>query len=306
MDIRVSIRRCTNSAMTNRTRIMSCNIVPPLRTGVRPGAATKRAATGALLALLLSATAFGTAAYPTAGPQFGVDDFNTSTVYQLSDVNTATSGFYSWVASSLSQLQTSSAGAFSFQWSLMDAVSAAIQDPVYEAWVVTRPAVTGGGKTFHGGADDKVEDRGGAAIVLTYTGVPGVTINNPCWIQVYRGSRHGVLENPTIDNPTPTTAVCYPSNASGTLAGGGVWLEDRPFTRELEYELNPVANEEFVSLLVGQNIVNGIDDVTIYGGVDWGYTYTAYDTPEPASIGLLAAGIGAIAMLAFLRRRKSA
>jgi hypothetical protein len=159
----------------------------------------------------LSATAFGTAAYPTAGPQFGVDDFNTSTVYQLSDVNTATSGFYSWVASALSQLQTSSAGAFSFQWSLMDTVSAAIQDPVYEAWVVTRPAVTAGGETFHGGADDNVEDRGGAAIVLTYTGVPGVTINNPCWIQVYRGSRHGVLENPTIDNPTPTTAACYPS-----------------------------------------------------------------------------------------------
>ena len=288
--------------MTSRTRISSCNIVLPLRTGACPGVATKRAAIGALLALLLSATAFGTAAYPTAGPQFGVDDFNTSTVYQLSDVNTATSGFYSWVASDLSQLATST-GAFSFQWSLMDAVSAAIQDPVYEAWVVTRPEVMVGGVIYP--ANDTVEDRGGAAIALTYTGVPGVTINNPCWIQVYRGSQLGVLEN-TIDNKTPTTAACYPSTGSGTLAGGGVWLEDRPFTRELEYELNPVVNEEFVSLLVGQNIVNGFDTVTIYGGVDWGYTYTAYDTPEPASIGLVAAGIGAIAMLACSRRRKSA
>jgi hypothetical protein len=85
-----------------------------------------------------------------------------------------------------------------------------------------------------------------------------------------------------------------------------VWLEDRPFTRELEYELNPVTNEEFVSLLVGQNVVNGVDVVTIYGGVDWGYYYTANDTPvpEPASFGLVATGIGVIAMLAHRSRRR--
>ena len=39
----------------------------------------------ALALVLLSAGAFGDIGYPTAGPQFGVEDYNTSTVFQLSD-----------------------------------------------------------------------------------------------------------------------------------------------------------------------------------------------------------------------------
>src|ERR1700676_3511741 len=96
---------------------------------------------GLALTACLSISANGSAMYPTAGPQWGNDDWNTSNVNQLYDGNTSTSGYFGWTSDALSQLASSS-GLFSFQWSLTDAVSAAIHDPVYEAWVVTKPAVT--------------------------------------------------------------------------------------------------------------------------------------------------------------------
>lgn len=276
----------------------------------------------ALLLVLLPASAFGSTAYPTAGPQWGVDDYNTSTVLQLSDVNTGTSGFYGWAADALQQFQNNHNG-YQFQWNLTDAVSASIQDPTYEAWVVSEPGVTvGNGTTSNGQSgtpiafngvsaaitnlgNGNVNDVGGAAIVLTYTPVSGVAIANPLWIQVYRGSRHGIVEPPTLDSRTPPV---YSGNAWGTLDNGDLWLVDRPFTLENEYEQNPVANEEFVSLLAGSQAVYNPDGTfnhsvfTIYGGVDWGYYYTANDTPEPSS--LLLFGTALLGMLGGVLRRK--
>jgi hypothetical protein len=87
-----------------------------------------------------------------------------------------------------------------------------------------------------------------------------------------------------------------------------LWLVDRPFTLENEYEQNPVANEEFVSLIAGSQAVYNPDGTfnhavfTIYGGVDWGYYYTANDAPEPSTLVLL--GTAFLLLGGALRRKQ--
>jgi hypothetical protein len=210
----------------------------------------------------------------------------------------------------------------------MNAVAASIKAPFYKAWVVSEPTVTvGDGTTFDGQSgtpikfsgvsktitdlgNDNVNDVGGAAIVLTYTPVSGLVINNPLWIQVYRGRENGTPREPTLDCRPSENSPFYASNASGTLTNGDLWLVDRPFTIESEPdEPEPVANLEFVTLLAGQelepNTLGGNTDVvTIYGGVDWGYTYTAADVPEPSTLALL--GLGTFSLLAYDWRRRKA
>jgi hypothetical protein len=251
--------------------------------------------------VLVPALVFGDVGYPTAGPEWAIDDSNTSGVLRISSILSSDLGYYSWVTQALAGATGS--GGYTSNWvqndATLDAVSNAIADPVYEAWVCSEPTDL---TVPNGPPIDRVSskltpfgnftDVGGAAIVLTYTPNPSIPIQNPDWIQVYHGSQGGALEQPTVDSPTPPF---YVNGAKGTpgngklTSDGKMWLVDRPFTIEPETEPDPVANEEFASLLVGSNPVT--KQVTIYGGVDWGYTYTAEDQPvitQPLSVPITA------------------
>jgi hypothetical protein len=52
------------------------------------------------------------------------------------------------------------------------------------------------------------------------------------------------------------------------------------------------------------NISNGVNKVDLYGGWAWGYDYTAYDTPEPSTAGLLCFGALMIGVLQAARVKR--
>jgi hypothetical protein len=176
----------------------------------------------------------------------------------------------------------------------------------YYPFVVTPPAVTtASGKVFMARPPD---EQGGAVLNLKYTPQPGApAIENLHWIQALAGTRRGAAVPAHLDNsPTPPTTgqgkltPFYDAitSAAGTLADGGGYFLDRPRSFEQEYESNPVTSLQFQVVLAGdhQETVNGVvvNMVTLYGGVSWGYTYSAVDVPEPSTLLLLTLGGGGL------------
>jgi hypothetical protein len=139
-----------------------------------------------------------------------------------------------------------------------------------------------------------------------------VNIKDLHWIQGYTGTIYGKAFGPILDND-PAHPFEAQSNAglpfydgpyaAGQLAGGGGWFLDTPFvtetTRGGEYESNPVVSAQFQIVLADYD--KDKKHITLYGGEWWGYTYTAVETPEPASCLLLVLGGGG---LLFIRRMK--
>ncbi len=102
---------------------------------------------------------------------------------------------------------------------------------------------------------------------------------------------------------------------SGRLANNVSWMLDIPYTCEsggasaadCSGGVDDAWTSEsvmFQAFIPGANPVriDGTDYIILYGGKQWGYTYSSVDTPEPA-FGL-AAGCFAI-VLARVRRRQN-
>ena len=94
---------------------------------------------------------------------------------------------------------------------------------------------------------------------------------------------------------------------------------DRPQVPELnsatasEYEMNPVVSSQFQVVLSSDT--TSVDRfgvtqnaVTLYGGLWWGFNYTASDTPVPEPSTLLLLTLGGVGLFVFrrVRRNKSA
>ena len=163
----------------------------------------------------------------------------------------------------------------------------------YYAWVVSTRVTSGGGKT----TSYFSRERGGAVLNITANyDVPKSTDTDTFslhWIQAYGGMEYGKETAPTLDNPYNRTIPFYDrlpgariGGSAGTLSGNpNAWFTDVPFNYEKEYEQNPIADLTFQVVLalddkhtVGKNVVH---DVTLLGGFEWGFTYTAQDTPPP-------------------------
>ena len=155
----------------------------------------------------------------------------------------------------------------------------------YYPWVVNQPTFTNGGSTWGGNLNG---EAGGAYIRLSYTPQAGDP-TNVTWVQAVASSYYGGALDVHLDNPFNRASPFYfgPSYAAGTT-----WFVDIPGATEQEYENNPVASVQFqVFLAQDFGARNGVQhDVTLYGGVWWGYVYSATDTPEPAT--MLLAGLG--------------
>ena len=163
------------------------------------------------------------------------------------------------------------------------------------------------------------QDVGGADIVISYTPQNPSDPTNVNFLQAYIESTNGSgFTSGTIDNGgsggpyyneggvsgTGTT------NQSGTIplvssADTPAWIVDIPYTPE--WGFGPVPVDEainsqtvtFQTFISGQKDIGGTIYNVLYGGVQWGYTFTTVDVPEPTMLVLL--GVGGLAML---RRRR--
>ena len=221
------------------------------------------------------------------GPKFGVDDWNISTLnpFPPIEVSSLSGGQCPWINTGLNAFIDKNPG-WSYVWA-SQADEAKVEQGItilnYFAYVVTQPDVTAAdGKTYKSDRPGTY-DLGGAVFNIKYTPVAGAPpITRLHWIQAYDEVTKGVAAT-RLDNPDADFPWYDGEGTAGTLAGGGGWFLDTPFTEENEYELNPVANIQFQVALADYDGSN--KKLTLYGGEGWGYVYTAYDVlPEPPSL----------------------
>jgi hypothetical protein len=265
----------------------------------------------------------------TVSAAFG-DDVHTSTLnpYPLVPVSSITyvghpelTGQCTWINAGLNAYIKANAG-WTYNWAGV-AQEAAAEKGIslvsydykgktysgYNPYVVNQPDVkAANGKNYP--SDISNAEVGGAVLNLKYTKQQGVNIKDLHWIQAYTGTIYGKAFGPILDND-PAHPYEAQNNAglpfydgpyaAGQLAGGGGWFLDTPFVTETrtggEYESNPVVSSQFQIVLADYD--KDKKHITLYGGEWWGYTYTAVETPEPASCLLLALGGGG---LFFFRR----
>lgn len=259
--------------------------------------------------VLLPGLAFGDVGAPVAGPTWGIDDMNTSTLgpYPLIPVSSIggpnpgqciwiNSGMNSFVANNPVNGSGPSGQGWSYNWA-GPAVEAQVEAGItvldYKAWVVSAPTVTAGDDTgtlyppgdyFQaGGPPDhsptgNVNDVGGAIMSLKYTpgqgGAP--VINNLHWVQAYNETVNGVGPSVKLDNPFAAGKAPYydAGGAAGTLAAGGGWFLDIPYDIEKEtFEGTPVSNVQFQVVLASVTQgpeINGIkQNVVTLYGGEW-------------------------------------
>jgi hypothetical protein len=263
--------------------------------------------------------------------KFGIDDYNE--VQAVAPV--ATEGGFVLTAISNSGLQNAR-----WVWTLANAAdSAAVRadttiDP-YVAWAVSQPKLQfPNGTTIQG---DGSGDRGGVNVIFTF--VPkaadpliGLSLdlsgNNTGrtqlhWLQVVHESNNLGLDKTKIDSPTVSPWYDVGGAAGiATLDKIGSWLGDDPIANENGPNVpdpgagrpgvepvNPYEKSvRFETYLAVDNIVNKVNDVTLYGGWAWGFDYTATDgplrrTPEPATLAIFSVGLAGLVV--FVRRRRA-
>jgi len=229
------------------------------------------------------------------------DDFHRSTLYSLTEDGNQAETMYScpWVDIGLEKQDFNSAKGWKFTYA-GEENSAFIKNDlkveVYEPWVVTAPRVETPRGTIPAAGP---AEWGGAYLQLSYTPKPG----DPCnirWIQAVDSSYHGGAYDIHLDNPYDRSTPFYdPAGAAGVEPNKTGWFYDRPSWPEDENEINPVADfEAQVFLAEDFGVRNGVQhDMTIYGGLWWGYQYSAFDNPIPEPTTVLLFGLGGLALL---------
>jgi hypothetical protein len=145
------------------------------------------------------------------------------------------------------------------------------------------------------------QEAGGADFELTYTPRPNSTDPTSVnFVQAYIDNINGVGFGPgTLDVPKKSASPYYNTfGTAGTLKNNVAWMADIPYTCEDNGNKHcsggtddaRVSEEvDFQTFVAGANPVmltdaNGNEKnyIVLYGGVQWGYTYSSIDTPEPA------------------------
>jgi len=196
----------------------------------------------------------------------------------------------------------------------------------YAPWVINNNSTT----NFVTGPDGVKKDRdvtnldaGGANIVISYKpqGTDPTDVN---FLQVYTLSMNGgAYSTATADNGG-TGGPFYNekgvsgvgnANKTGTIPlvssnTAAAWLLDIPFTPEGGYDLaHPVdetinsETDRFQTFITSKVTIGGTDYNVIYGGIEWGYTFTTVDVPEPATL-VLVSQVGVVGLVGYRWRRR--
>jgi hypothetical protein len=190
----------------------------------------------------------------------------------------------------------------------------------YYPWVVNSPDVDSpdpDGGSYNVNVNDV--DVGGAVFSMTYKPKPGDPMNVH-FIQVYGESLNGGATTYHVDILKGSNNPFYDQQAGAsveTLPDGSQWFSDEPCLCESgpDVDCSIEGTEDFGGtfyagvFIATDNVVNGVNKVTIYGGELWGYTYSNSDSPVPEPSSAILTGAGMLALLGLgqagrkLRRR---
>jgi len=260
---------------------------------------------------------------------FGWDDFNTSTLSPFGATYlTATP---SWLNSALPNSFTQNNVGWNFniaaQWTFAFApsnslvASSTVQSFVYTAWVVSND----GYKLPNGNPAQTATvtgDVGGANFTLNY--VPGANdpggsnsntaLSNVHFFQIvqltsnYGNDQTGQVASTVtqnfIDNNGNANSPWYDGNFTFGYAQNNTqkWMDDTPYNCENQSGGSCNADgtpnllsstwlfNTFIAVDLGAN-QNTQNNVALYGGLQWGFTYTDTDTPEPSTFAMAAIGL---------------
>jgi hypothetical protein len=162
------------------------------------------------------------------------------------------------------------------------------------------------------------QESGGANIVISYKPQNASDPTNINFLQAYilnmnnTGFASGKIDNGGSGGPfyneggvsgtgTNNRTGTIPLLTSSTISA---WLVDIPYTPEWGYSNqgdDTITNEvdTFQTFISSQRVISGTNYNVLYGGIQWGYTFSTQDVPEPGIVALVAGFLGA----AFLRRR---
>ncbi len=171
------------------------------------------------------------------------------------------------------------------------------------------------------------QEDGGANIIVTYTPTAATDPTNINFVQAYTLSGNGnggpyssTRIDTTVNNPFYNAAGVSgvgmnmlagttPFQTSSSRPG---WLLDIPYTPEWGYGTNladdTITNESdyFQTFISSQVSIGGTNYNVLYGGVQWGYTFSTIDAvPEPATLALAAAAFAGLACWARRQRTRT-
>jgi hypothetical protein len=194
----------------------------------------------------------------------------------------------------------------------------------YNPWVVNNNGTTNNitgpdGGNYNRGVTN--QDAGGANIVISYTPLNAGDPTNVNFVQAFVQNTNGAgFTSGTIDRGSSPTPYYNGTGISGTGTTERVgtiplttnsttaaWLVDIPYRCE---NGNDTAGDctggaddtllsqvqYFQSFIEQDKVISGTNYQVLYGGVQWGYSLTMVEAPEPSSmllagLGLLAAGL---------------
>ena len=169
------------------------------------------------------------------------------------------------------------------------------------------------------------QDAGGANILISYTPLNAGDPTNVNFVQAFiqntngAGFTKGVIDSgrtsPYYNVGSPSgTGTTRRRNTSPLVTNSttAAWMVDIPYRCEVGALARCIGGKDdtllsqvqyFQTFVEMDKVINGTKYNVLYGGVQWGYSYTAVETPEPSSMLLLGSALAAAALLSYRRRR---
>lgn len=244
----------------------------------------------------------------------GVDDYNTSTTINAIFVSDP-----SWLLTVASEAYPSYDFVTAASVALTDVDPGDFSISGYNPWVVNNNATTNyatapSGSSYNRGITG--QDAGGANIVISYTPLNGGDPTDVNFLQGYvEVTNGGPQTSGAVDNGGASGPFYNQTGVSGTgtsntssiplvsNATTPAWMLDIPYTCESGLTSNAdctggvddaVTSESvtFLAFITAPEVIDGTDYNVLFGGVEWGYSYSTVDTPEPSSMFLLVGLLG--------------
>jgi len=201
----------------------------------------------------------------------------------------------------------------------------------YNPWVIDNNATTNNITTPDPSAGNSNvnrnvtgQDAGGADILISYTPLNAGDPTNVNFVQAFiqntngAGFTTGVMDSgrtpyyngdSVAGTGTTRRRRTIPLITNSTTAA---WMADIPYRCEVGAIARCIGGVDdtllsqvqyFQTFIEMDKVINGTTYNVLYGGVQWGYSYTAVETPEPSSMLLIGSILAAAVLRKYFRRQ---